>query len=148
MFFVVALDLASDLSRSQTLGNMLTVDGRFRGSLNVVTIPCGANGCTIPVPAPGFALVFLDNTAEPLKIGQATQTFATTAHTKAHNTATYDPSVLATSNGHSGMDRDGFGSTSSGSVSAGVESVRIQVGVVMAAAIAFGAAWIGRAMLR
>jgi hypothetical protein len=105
----------------QTLGPALTVDGRFRGDLEVVDVPCDTttNTCTVRVPAPGFALVFLDTSNEVLDLGQATQTFSTSAFTRGHNTATYDPAALATSNGHSGMNRDtGFGSTSLGSVSA------------------------------
>ncbi|KAF8800345.1 glycoside hydrolase family 79 protein [Phlegmacium glaucopus] len=97
----------------QTLGNQLTVDGRFRGSLNITTINCDttANQCIIPVPAPGFALVFFSSSSPALSVGQATQTFSTSAYTKAHNTAQVDPSVLATSNGHSGATRQ-LGSTS------------------------------------
>ncbi|KAF9529921.1 hypothetical protein CPB83DRAFT_851818 [Crepidotus variabilis] len=91
----------------QTLGNKFQSDGRFKGALNVTTIACGGQGCTIPVPAPGFALVFMDSTEEVVTIGQATQTFATTAHTNAHNTAASDPTAVASSNGHSGADREG-----------------------------------------
>jgi len=82
---------------SQTLGNQYTVDGRFRGTLNVTTINCDttANTCIVPVNAQGFALVFFDTIAEPLSIGQATATFATTAHTKLHNTATFDPVAIS-----------------------------------------------------
>ncbi|KAJ3493949.1 hypothetical protein NLJ89_g10909 [Agrocybe chaxingu] len=105
----------------QTFGNKYEVDGRLRGELNVTTIQCDrtANVCQVPVKAPGFALVFMEDD-EAISIGQATQTFATTARTRSHNTATVDQQVLATSNGHSGKDRalNGIGSTSVGSVSA------------------------------
>ncbi|KAF9051565.1 glycoside hydrolase family 79 protein [Panaeolus papilionaceus] len=103
----------------QTLGPQLTVDGRFRGELDVVDVPCDvvADTCTVRVPAPGFALVFLDTSNEVLSIGQATQTFTTSAYTRVHNTAYMDPSLVAVSNGHSAKNRvDGLGSTSVGSV--------------------------------
>ena len=79
------------------------------------TIQCdqGANTCIVPVKAPGFALVFL--TDSPAVEGEFPMTFATTARTKAINTATVDPEVLATSNGHSGKIRARLGSTSYGS---------------------------------
>ena len=105
----------------QTLGNDYTVDGRFRGTLSVKTIKCrnDESSCTIPVPAPGFALVFLANSStiraqDPfISMSRATKTFSTTAFSKAKNTAKVEPSVLATSNGHSGVDRKKLGSTSS-----------------------------------
>ena len=46
-------------------------------------------------------------------MSRATKTFSTTAFSKAKNTAKVEPSVLATSNGHSGVDRKKLGSTSS-----------------------------------
>ncbi|KDR78213.1 hypothetical protein GALMADRAFT_94783 [Galerina marginata CBS 339.88] len=134
----------------QTLGNQFQVDGRFKGTLNVTTINCNtaASACIIPVPAPGFALVFFDGNAEQLSVGQATQTFATTAHTKVHNTATYDAEVLATSNGRSGSNRhQGFGSTSVGSVSAAQRRPTILSGVAAAAAMILGGVWAANALL-
>ncbi|EKM76173.1 hypothetical protein AGABI1DRAFT_115938 [Agaricus bisporus var. burnettii JB137-S8] len=101
----------------QTFGNKFEVDGRFKGDLNVVDIPCDTanNACIIPVKAPGFALVFFNTDDDITELGQATSTFTTSAHTKFLNTATIDPEVLATSNGHSGKDRARMGSTSKGS---------------------------------
>jgi len=103
----------------QTLGDDFTVDGRFRGTLNVTTINCdvGSNTCLIPVQAPGFALVFLTNSSSPsfedqfVTLSQASRTFSTSVFTN-RNTATLAPGVLATSNGHSGVDREKLGSTS------------------------------------
>lgn len=46
-------------------------------------------------------------------MSQATKTFSTSAYTRTLNTARVPPSVLATSNGHSGVDREQLGSTSS-----------------------------------
>ncbi|PPR05779.1 hypothetical protein CVT24_006842 [Panaeolus cyanescens] len=113
----------------QSLGPALTVDGRFSGDLNVVNIPCtttngNGNGntmsCTIPLRAPSLALVFLPtSSSDPLlNLGQATQTFSTSAYTRLHNTARLDPSAVAVSNGHSGKERDekGLGSTSPGAL--------------------------------
>lgn len=105
-------------SLPQTLGDALKSDGRMTGSLNVTTIQCdqNANTCTIPVPAPGFALVFL--TANSLKAVSptSTMTFATTA-TRAGESIYIDPNMLATSNGHAGMQNI-HGATSPGSISA------------------------------
>lgn len=104
----------------QTFGNNFEADGRLKGDLDIVTVQCdtAANVCNIPLRAPSFALVFMD-TAEEANIGQATTTFATTAQTRIRNTATIDPAVLATSNGHSGLERVHLGSTSHGSVQSG-----------------------------
>jgi len=132
----------------QTLGGDFTVDGRFRGTLNVTTISCVNNGCTIPVPAPGFALVFLSNSSSSssppqdpyISMSQATKTFSTSAYTKTLNTARVAPSILATSNGHSGVDREHLGSTSSdlkntslldGDSTGGMKGVRPGVGVLV-----------------
>jgi len=102
----------------QTLGANFQADGRLQGELNVVNVPCDAttNTCTVTVPAPGFALVFLNDQAytDSTPSGE-TITFATTAGTRTLNTATIDPKVLATSNGHSGKDRTDMRSTSKGS---------------------------------
>ena len=102
------------------MGNRFEVDGLLRGDLNVAEITCDItnNACTIPLPSPGFALVFFDANDELTTLGQTTETFNTSTHTKTANTATVDPAVLATSNGHSGKDRNVLGSTSKGSVSA------------------------------
>jgi len=99
----------------QTLGADFTVDGRFRGAINVTTINCvNNNECTIPIPAPGFALVFFPSSAPAyISMSQATKTFSTSAYTKTKNTARVGPYALATSNGHSGVDREQLGSTSS-----------------------------------
>jgi len=57
--------------------------------------------------------------------------------TKAHNTISVDPNVLATSNGHSGMDGKKLGSTSFGSVNegGGGRGSWARVGVVMGALV-------------
>ena len=113
----------SEHNSLQTLGGDFSVDGRFTGNLNVTTINCNVdnNACTIPVPAPGFALVFLSNSSSSssppqdpyISMSQATRTFSTSAYTKTLHTAMVPASVLATSNGHSGINREQLGSTSS-----------------------------------
>ena len=138
-------------SLPQTLGGQFEVDGRFKGDLSVKTISCDttANTCVVPVPAPGFALVFMDTSEPAVTFGTATQTFATTAHTKAHNTATADPSVLATSNGHSAQNRAGeLGSTSPGSVSSGAHRAAVASGLAGIVAACAGALWVGAALVR
>lgn len=72
--------------------------------------------CQVKVPSPGFALVFISDSAQQNSEATATQTYATTAQTKLMNTASIDQSVIETSNGHSGKDRF-LGSTSKGSAS-------------------------------
>ncbi|KAJ7104505.1 glycoside hydrolase family 79 protein [Mycena belliarum] len=115
----------------QTLGTIREVDGRLKGALNVVTVACdtGANKCLVPVPAPAFALVFL--TAEaPI----ATATFSTSTHTNTVNTATINPSLLATSNGMSGANWQlGLGSTSSGDNKNGAGGAAMRADVIVGA---------------
>jgi len=103
---------------NQTFGAAFETDGRPMGDMYIETVACNQTGniCQVTVPAPGFAMVFItdpdsDDTTNA-------QTYSTTAYTKTRNTATVDPSVLATSNGHSGMEF-GKGSTSPGSVQNG-----------------------------
>ncbi|KAJ7303068.1 glycoside hydrolase family 79 protein [Mycena albidolilacea] len=85
----------------QTFGKNFESDGRPMGQEDIKTINCDttAKTCTVDVPAPGFALVFLNDDAFTEDKGAPPMTFPTTAHTKTHNTATVEPSVLATSNG-------------------------------------------------
>ena len=104
-----------------------------------MTVQCDQAGgtCNIQVPAPGFALVFLTPGALSEVEPSTTETFATTAVTKTANTATVDPSVLATSNGHSGGDRAHLDSTSKGSNAAAAG--RVVPGACTLAAVLVGA---------
>ncbi|KAH8813538.1 hypothetical protein DL96DRAFT_1472740 [Flagelloscypha sp. PMI_526] len=95
----------------QTWGMPFSSDGRAQGNEENKIIPCRSSICTISVPAPGLALVFL-KPSEVEHLAVPSKTFATTI-TPAHRTAVVDPLVLATSNGHGGAR--GFGSTSEGS---------------------------------
>ena len=128
----------------QSLGANFKSDGRFQGEEKVFTVPCNAanNTCTVRVPAPGFALVFLNDKAftDSVPSGEVA-TFATTAYTKTINTATIDPKVLATSNGHSGKDRVNMGSTSKGSSPNGAVSLKESVvnGLMAFSGVALGA---------
>ncbi|KAI9454225.1 hypothetical protein BJY52DRAFT_765579 [Lactarius psammicola] len=103
----------------QTFGNNFDSDGRLIGDLNVTTVQCDttANTCAVPVPAPGFALVFLTSDALSAVSPTSTVTYPTTAQTRTVNTIFIDPSMLATSGGHSGMENI-RGATSPGSSSA------------------------------
>ncbi|KAF8900473.1 hypothetical protein CPB84DRAFT_1847260 [Gymnopilus junonius] len=134
----------------QTLGNQFEVDGRFKGTLNVTQINCntGANTCDIPVPAPGFALVFFDSSSPALSIGQASQTFTTTAYTQRHNTATYDSSTISLSQGRSGKTRQSLAGTSADDkVSAAPSRVdRVGRNVVLGALL-MSSAWLMKALI-
>ena len=86
-------------------------------------------------------------------MSQATKTFSTSAYTKTLNTAKVAPAVLATSNGHSGVDREQLGSTSSnlknssllggdGQVRGGMRGLRPGVGVLVGLVVGgVGAVW-------
>ncbi|VDC00664.1 unnamed protein product [Peniophora sp. CBMAI 1063] len=89
----------------QTLGDHLSSDGRLQGDLDVQTVTCDTTNlvCDITVPAPGLALVFLDDDSYNEVTPSSTLTFPTTYVTATVNTAQVDPSVLATSNGHANM---------------------------------------------
>lgn len=123
----------------QTMGNTFEVDGRFKGSLNISTIACTQGTCTVPLPAPGFALIFIDTTsnfnAQLLGIGQATQTYATTRRTNIHNTATIDWTQVSDSNGENGTFRESLRSSNYGKTSAaermGLGTVWVAVTTVM-----------------
>ncbi|KAJ7897687.1 hypothetical protein B0H14DRAFT_344531 [Mycena olivaceomarginata] len=86
----------------QTFGGIFESDGRPMGQEDVKTVQCDttAQTCTVDVPAPGFALVFLTDDAFTENKGAPSMTFPTTAQTKTHNTAKVDPSILSTSNGY------------------------------------------------
>jgi hypothetical protein len=84
----------------QTFGDNFASDGRPVGQENITTLPCSNGACTVHVPAPGLAIVFLNGLDETE--GAASTTFSTTTYTKTANTVTVNAAVLATSNGHSG----------------------------------------------
>ncbi|KAF9556467.1 glycoside hydrolase family 79 protein [Agrocybe pediades] len=133
----------------QTLGNQFEVDGRFRGELDIKTITCDTtkNTCVVPVKAPGFALVFFDNTAEALQIGQASQTFTTSAWTQKHNTATFEPSTMSASNGRSGKNRDEVSRTSPGESAAVGMRALLRDAAVLAGVALMSGVYFGRAYL-
>lgn len=130
----------------QTLGANFKSDGRLRGEEAIVNVPCDTvnNTCTVTVPAPGFALVFLNDKAyEDSAPPGNTITFATTAHTRTINTATVDPKALETSNGHSGKDRVNMQSTSKGSSPNGASPLKegLKQIVLTGLGVGFGAAF-------
>jgi hypothetical protein len=131
----------------QTFGDIFQSDGRPMGNVDIQTIQCDqtANTCQIKVPAPSVAVVFFSDSALSEADGGPSTTFGTTTLTKTANTATVDPSLLATSNGHSGMEAH-LGSTSKGS-SGTFGMVHAVPGVVVLVAAAAGAAMLGRSMV-
>jgi len=133
----------------QTFGDHFESDGRPVGDEDIQTVQCDTtnNLCAIKVFAPSFALVFLTDDAQTLNDGAAAATYPTTAQTKTQNTATIDPSVLATSNGHQGMQDNNLGSTSRGS-SSGVGLKEVVPGFVMLAAVVTGALMVSSALMR
>ncbi|KAG1737107.1 glycoside hydrolase family 79 protein [Suillus paluster] len=126
----------------QTFGSTFQSDGRLKGSESVQTINCdqSSNTCQVTVPAPGVALVFLSSDAYAESGNPSTQTFSTTMVTKTKNTATVDPSVLATSNGMSGSTWE-LGSTSKENTAAGLRGSLSVVSVVGAAVLSTGLLW-------
>jgi len=135
----------------QTFGDVLSSDGTLQGTPATVTITCdtGNNLCSVSVPAPGFALVFLTPQALQDSTPGADEqtTFATTAATfTLKNTATIDPSVLATSNGRGGANNQ-LGSTSFGS-SGALGMMQALPGAVALACVGAGAALVGRSLMR
>ncbi|KAH8827233.1 hypothetical protein DL96DRAFT_1464492 [Flagelloscypha sp. PMI_526] len=104
-------DKANFTWAGQTFGEAYSSDGRPTGEETIQDINCNGNTCSVQVPSPGFVLVFLnpDTAKQP-----PAQTYTTTALTKTQNTATVDPGVLATSNGHQDVSSKKY-STSIGS---------------------------------
>ncbi|KAJ3981054.1 glycoside hydrolase family 79 protein [Lentinula detonsa] len=131
----------------QTFGAQFASDGRLTGFEDIQTITC-ISSCSITVPAPGFALVFLtDNALSESGATGATTTFPTTAYTKSINTVTVDASVLATSNGNRGggnMGSTSKGSAANGGIKVGVEygcSAGVVVGMALALVICLLEEW-------
>jgi len=126
---------------NQTFGLAFESDGRLKNDLHVETVTCNTdNTCTVRVPAPGFALVFITDDPANLGSGEPAQTFTTTAYTNTINTIIVDPSILANSNGHSGKDRVNLGSTSYGSRS-GALGLRDGVLGVFSMVVCCAAGW-------
>jgi hypothetical protein len=84
-------------------------------------------------------------------LSQATKTFSTSAFPITVNTAKVAPNVLATSNGHSGVDREQMGSTSSnlknqtllGDARGSMKGVRPGLGVLVGLVVGGGVAgWV------
>jgi hypothetical protein len=134
----------------QTFGGLFGSDGRPEGTESVQTVNCGPNAggtsvCTIKVPAPAAALVFLNSAATPDTAGGPTTTFPTTAVTKSRNTLDSLPSsLLATMNGHSGSDGilGKLGSTSQGSIpKSGAQTGMTRVGGAVVTAVGLLAGW-------
>ncbi|KAJ7090786.1 hypothetical protein B0H15DRAFT_836879 [Mycena belliarum] len=121
----------------QTFGGHFESDGRPMGTEQIVDVPCdaGAQTCTVPVRAPGFALVFLTDAAlAEEKQGGPSKTFATTAQTKTRNTATVESGVLATSNGYRMSEHELAGTSKrpNGALALRLPLVAVSLGLVTA----------------
>ncbi|PPQ83810.1 hypothetical protein CVT25_001025 [Psilocybe cyanescens] len=116
----------------QTFGVNFASDGRLMGAENIQSATCPGGTCTIKVPAPGVALVFMSPGAMTDGKGAKSETFSTTYLTRTRNTVSVDPSVLATSNGHTGMDKI-IGSTSEGSEVSAAEVQHVGIRRILAA---------------
>ncbi|KAJ7289361.1 glycoside hydrolase family 79 protein [Mycena rebaudengoi] len=129
----------------QTFGGNFESDGRPMGTEDIKTVPCdaAAQTCTVTVPAPGFALVYLSG--DPYSDAEApAATYATTARTKTHNTATVEPAVLATSNGNRAGNM-ALGGTSRPPSSARRNAPALATIVFGAVALGAALAFVGRA---
>lgn len=117
----------------------MRTDGRLKGTESIQTVPCDQTAltCAVTVPAPGVALVFLTQTADPTNV----PTFSTSAVTRTLNTATVPASVLATSNGENGSGREHLAGTSRGSSGAGGRNVPAAVGVLAGAVLGAWVVW-------
>ncbi|EAU81861.2 hypothetical protein CC1G_06072 [Coprinopsis cinerea okayama7 len=123
----------------QTFGANFESDGRLQGDEDTLTVSCDGttNVCSIKVPAPGAALVFLtDNSLDEVE-DNPVQTFATSVRTRMFNTATVDPAVLATSNGHGAFSKKHLGSTSKGSTGSGAARRAVQVDFWLVVGVSF-----------
>ncbi|KAF7967357.1 hypothetical protein HWV62_34635 [Athelia sp. TMB] len=131
----------------QDFGAAFAADGRLQGNLSVQTVQCTANICEVQVPAPGFALVFLTDSAfsEVNPAPSAVATFSTTTSKKSGVTATVNPSVLATSNGHGGPGGAIMLGSTSDESGAGRGAALPGMGVLVA--VALGAAVVGQRTL-
>lgn len=67
----------------QTFGGAYESDGRLKGDVQMYGIPCDTtnNVCAVTVPAPGIAVVFLNEASLQDAQPTTTQTFATTIAT-------------------------------------------------------------------
>jgi hypothetical protein len=102
---------------TQTFGSLFQSDGRPVGQEDIQVVQCNQanNSCTVTVYAPSYALVFLRDDAFSQAESEPPMTFSTSMLTRTRNTATVNPSVLATSNGHyGGTFKDMLGRTSFG----------------------------------
>ena len=94
----------------QTMGRSFDSDGRLRGDVQTETVQCTDGTCTINVPAPSIALVFL--TPESLSDSTpAPDVAAYTTTVVGEGSATVAVGALATGNGE---DPNLLGSTSKG----------------------------------
>ncbi|KAK2460443.1 hypothetical protein APHAL10511_007608 [Amanita phalloides] len=128
----------------QTFGGYFESDGRPIGQEVVQTVQCTTanNSCTVNVPAPSYALIFLTSQALTEVESGPSATFATTVINTAAPTVA--AAVLETSNGHSGLSLKQLASTSKGSLSGAIGMTDALKGAVMLGCIAVAASTLFR----
>jgi len=90
----------------QGFGGYFESDGLLKGPQKTDDVPCEAGVCSVKVPAPGVAVVFLtDDLIFDASAGDVVTTYATSQTTKMLNTAAVPGDVLASTNGISGEMR-------------------------------------------
>ncbi|KAG8962821.1 hypothetical protein FRC03_003721 [Tulasnella sp. 419] len=108
---------------NQTFGGRFASDGRLYGDLDVKTVPCTNNVCSVQMKAPSAALVFLSQEALTLSNPPPDQNLTFTASADPYMVSIDWASVKA-SNGRNGQVP--LGSTSTGSVSGALPRVSSQ----------------------
>jgi len=102
----------------QTMGDQYGSDGRLQGNVSTTTIVCTNSICNIPVKAPQFALVYLNNN-DTINPTLSTQTWPTSVQTRLEGPVLVPASILSTSNGRGGaQEAFNVGDTSSGGIGA------------------------------
>ncbi|KAJ7227458.1 hypothetical protein GGX14DRAFT_419682 [Mycena pura] len=124
----------------QTFGTAFESVGRPTGTEQIQTVNCNSdNTCDVKVPAPGFALVFLDENnppfSEDVQVFTATSTAGQAA--KTFNTLVIDPAVVATANGQPGTNYLQAG-TSPGKRPNGARAAQSVPCIVVAVCMAIG----------
>ncbi|VDC03068.1 unnamed protein product [Peniophora sp. CBMAI 1063] len=125
----------------QTFGVPLSSDGRPEGDLNVTTVQCVAGSCAVYVPAPAFALVFLNDDDYNEVTPASAITFSTSTQTQVKNTITVDMAALETSNGHAGLASAGLVSSFNSANKSGASSVAVPPALGALGMVALTALW-------
>ena len=124
----------------QTFGAWFESDGRLQGEMQADTVQCSNNVCTVSVPAPGAALVFLTDDAYNAVSPDRSdiQTFPTTYLTATVNTAIINTTELAVSNGHGDIGAKRLTTSPNSRNKSGAQSVRSSICAIVGAALGVG----------